>query len=142
MKAMARKIYLHDMKQFDLNLLIALDALLMDESVTLAAESMGLSVPAMSHALFRIRKLMGDPILVRAGRGLVATPRALEIRARVHALAQEARALVTGTATSPGQVKRTFRRRFPESIGFQSHGSLDCRGTEAGATVMDCNLSE
>ena len=104
------------MKQFDLNLLIALDALLIDESVTLAAERMGLSVPAMSHALLRIRKLMGDPILVRAGRGLVATPRALEIRARVHALAQEAQSLVTGTATSLGQVKRTFIIRTEEAL--------------------------
>lgn len=116
MKTIVRKIYLHDMKQFDLNLLIALDALLMDESVTLAAERMELSVPAMSHALLRIRKLMGDPILVRAGRGLVATPRALEIRARVHALAQEAHSLVTGTATSLGQVKRTFIIRTEEAL--------------------------
>jgi DNA-binding transcriptional LysR family regulator len=79
------------MQQFDANLLFALDALLETGSVTGAAERAGVSVPAMSRTLLRIRKLMGDPIMVQAGRGLVATPKALEIRARLHALVQEAR---------------------------------------------------
>jgi len=62
------------MKSFDLNLLHALDALLETRSVTLAAQKMHLSTPAMSHTLARIRDLLGDPVLVRAGRKLVPTP--------------------------------------------------------------------
>jgi len=66
-------------KTYDLNLLTALDALLATGSVTAAAERMHLSTPAMSHTLARIREAFGDPILVRAGRKLVPTPRALAL---------------------------------------------------------------
>ena len=63
----------------DLNLLVALRALLRERSVTRAAEIVGLSQPAMSHALKRLRDEFGDPLLVRAGRGMVLTPRGEEI---------------------------------------------------------------
>ncbi|MBJ22693.1 MAG: LysR family transcriptional regulator [Deltaproteobacteria bacterium] len=63
----------------DLNLLVALDALLREQSVTRAATEVGLSQPAMSRALARLRDLFDDPILVRAGHSMVPTPRALEI---------------------------------------------------------------
>lgn len=104
------------MKQFDANLLLTLDALLQDESVTMAAERMEISVPAMSHALLRLRKLMNDPLLVRAGRGLVPTPKALDIRARVHTLAQEARALVYGNPVPLQDIKRTFTITTEEAL--------------------------
>jgi DNA-binding transcriptional LysR family regulator len=61
----------------DLNLLVALDALLRERSVTRAASQVGLSQPAMSRALARLRDLFDDPILVRAGHAMVPTPRAL-----------------------------------------------------------------
>ncbi len=60
----------------DLNLLIALDALIEEGSVVGAARRMNLSAPAMSRTLGRIREAIGDPVLVRAGRGLAPTPRA------------------------------------------------------------------
>jgi DNA-binding transcriptional LysR family regulator len=103
------------MQQFDANLLFALDALLENGSVTGAAERMGVSVPAMSRTLVRIRKLIGDPIMVQAGRGLVATPKALEMRARVHALVQEARDLTNLPAASLADAERTFTVRAEES---------------------------
>src|SRR5256885_1841985 len=78
---------------YDLNLLIALDALLSTGSVTQAAGRMHLSTPAMSHTLARIREAFGDPILVRAGRSLVPTPRALALAEPVRALLAQARAL-------------------------------------------------
>jgi DNA-binding transcriptional LysR family regulator len=78
----------------DLNLLIALDALLEEESVLRAAKRMHLSAPAMSRTLSRIREALGDPILVRAGRGLVPTPRAAALRPRVHSLVAEAQGLL------------------------------------------------
>jgi DNA-binding transcriptional LysR family regulator len=75
-----------------LGLLISLDALLQEGSVTQAARRVGLSTAAMSHALARIRERLGDPVLVRAGRGMVLTPRAEALRPRVHSVVAEARA--------------------------------------------------
>lgn len=115
LNAVGDKVHLHRMQQFDANLLFALDALLETGSVTGAAERMGVSVPAMSRTLVRIRKLMGDPIMVQAGRGLVATPRALEMRARVHALVQEARDLTNLSAAALADAERTFTIRAEES---------------------------
>jgi DNA-binding transcriptional LysR family regulator len=65
-----------DISRVDLNLLVVLDALLERGSVTSAAASLGLTQPTVSHALGRLRRLLGDPLLVRAGRGMVRTPRA------------------------------------------------------------------
>ncbi|MHB0706034.1 LysR family transcriptional regulator [Roseomonas mucosa] len=72
----------------------ALDVLLAEASVTGAARRLGLSPSAMSRTLTRLRTATGDPLLVRAGRGLVPTPRAAELRDRVHELAREARAVL------------------------------------------------
>lgn len=84
-------ISLHTVESLDLNLLATLDALLQEGSVTRAARRVGLSTPAMSHALARARERLGDPILVRSGRGMVLTPRAEALRARVHSVLAEAR---------------------------------------------------
>lgn len=78
---------------------------------------MGLSAPAMSRTLLRARKLMGDPILVRAGRRLVPTPKALELKARIQALADEARSIVhSGPTASLADMRRTFTIRADESF--------------------------
>lgn len=82
------------MPSLDLNLLVALDVLLSEGSVVRAAERMHLSPPAMSRTLARIRHLLGDPILVRAGRGLVPTPRAEALRERLRLLIEDAQSLV------------------------------------------------
>lgn len=74
----------------DLNLLVALNVLLEEGSVAAAARRMHLSAPAMSRTLGRIRKAVGDPIMVRAGRRLVPTPRALELREDVRQLVEQA----------------------------------------------------
>jgi LysR family nod box-dependent transcriptional activator len=74
----------------DLNLLVALDALLAERSVTRSANRVGLSQPGMSNALARLRKLFGDPLLVREGQALVLTPRAESLRQPV----QEALSLI------------------------------------------------
>ena len=73
----------------DLNLLVTLDVLLAEGSVARAARRLRLSPSAMSRALARLRKTTGDPLLVRAGRGLVASPRAIELRERVSQLVQD-----------------------------------------------------
>lgn len=110
------------MKTYDLNLLRALQALHDTGSVTAAAERMHLSVPAMSHTLARLRDAMGDPLFVRAGRRLVPTPRALELREPVARLLAEAQALAAPVAARQAlaDVARTFVVRAPEgtAVGF------------------------
>lgn len=82
------------MESTDLGLLVPLDALLQESSVTGAARRVGLSTPAMSHALARIRERLGDPILVRSGRGMLLTPRALALKPQVHSVVTEARRML------------------------------------------------
>lgn len=97
------------MEPSDLNLLVTLDALLQEGSVTGAARRVGLSTPAMSHALARIREKTGDPILVRSGRTMVLTPHAEALKARVHSIVAEARqALEPQRAFVSHELSRTF----------------------------------
>jgi DNA-binding transcriptional LysR family regulator len=106
----------------DLNLLVTLDVLLAEGSVARAARRLRLSPSAMSRALARLRDTTGDPLLVRAGRGLVPTPRALELRERVSQLVQEAQGVLR-PAEKPKlkRLVRTFtlrtREGFVENIG-------------------------
>jgi DNA-binding transcriptional LysR family regulator len=117
MKRAASKVYLLGMQSIDFNLLHTLDVLLGEQSVTGAAEKLNLSVPAVSRSLLRIRRMLDDPILVRAGRRLVPTSKALEIRARVHAVVAEARTLAgTSGGTSLDSLKRTFTIRTSEAF--------------------------
>ncbi len=97
------------MESSDLSLLVGLDALLQEGSVTGAARRVGLSTPAMSHALARIRVRLGDPILVRSGRGMLLTPRALELKARVHGVVADARQMFEPERPFvPSELARTF----------------------------------
>ena len=82
------------MDNVDMNLLAALDVLLAEGSVTGAARRLGLSSSAMSRTMTRLRSATGDPLLVRAGRRLVPTPRAAELRDRVHELSRDVRAVL------------------------------------------------
>lgn len=101
----------------DLNLLITLDVLLTEGSVARAAQRLRLSPSAMSRALARLRETTGDPLLVRAGRGLVPTPRAIELREQVSRLVQEAQAVLRpAQALDMGQVARTFALRASEEF--------------------------
>ncbi len=101
----------------DFNLLVALDALLAEGSVVKAARRLGLSDSTMSRTLARLRDATGDPLLVRAGRGLVPTPRAIQLRDRVHDLADEVRAaLRPAAAIDIAGLERTFTLRASESF--------------------------
>jgi DNA-binding transcriptional LysR family regulator len=97
----------------DLNLLTALDALLAEGSVAGAAQRLGLSASAMSRTLARLRAATGDPLLVRAGRGMVPTPRATELRERVRDLAQDVRTVLRPAIASLdlAELKRSFTIR-------------------------------
>ena len=105
------------MKTYDLNLLRVLDAVLSAGSVSAAAERLHLSVPATSHALARLRDVVGDPLLVRAGRKLVPTPRALELREPVAQWMAQAQSLVQRDARSNlATLQRAFVVRAPEGM--------------------------
>jgi len=97
----------------DLNLLTALDALLSEGTVAGAARRLGLSASAMSRTLARLRAATGDPLLVRAGRALVPTPRAKELRERVQNLSREAHAVLRPApdALDIRSVEQTFTIR-------------------------------
>lgn len=106
------------MDDVDLNLLVSLDALLAEASVTGAARRLGLSASAMSRTLTRLRAATGDPLLVRAGRGLVRTPRADDLRDHVHALARDASAVLRPLPRSVelAALERTFTIRASEGF--------------------------
>lgn len=106
----------------DLNLLVALDALLMEGNVARAAKRLRLSPSAMSRTLARLRAATGDPLLVRAGRGLVPSPRALELKTAVGEVVGRALTMLSPTEhVVVKDVKRTFTLRtsdgFVENFG-------------------------
>lgn len=117
----------------DLNLLITLDVLLAEGSVARAAQRLRLSPSAMSRALARLRETTGDPLLVRAGRGLVPTPRALELRERVSQLVQDGQAVLRPVAKLDlKQLVRTFTLRTSEGFVENFGSALIARtGEEA-----------
>jgi DNA-binding transcriptional LysR family regulator len=101
----------------DLNLLVTLDVLLSESSVASAARRLRLSPSAMSRALARLREVTGDPLLVRAGRGLVPTPRAMELRTQVGALVDGANAVLRPTEKLDlGKLDRRFTLRTSEGF--------------------------
>ena len=106
----------------DFNLLVALDVLLAEGSVARAAKRLHLSASAMSRTLARLRETTGDPLLVRAGRGLVPTPRALALREQVHQLVLDAETVLRPDQTIDlTKLQRVFTLRtsdgFVETFG-------------------------
>ena len=110
------------MAPLDFNLLITLDVLLSEGSVARAAQRLRLSPSAMSRSLARLRKALGDPLLVRVGRGLVPTPRALELQERVAKIVEAGREVLRPQGTLDlTTLERTFTLRtsdgFVENFG-------------------------
>lgn len=123
----------------DFNLLVTLDVLLAEGSVAGAAKKLRLSPSAMSRALTRLREVTGDPLLVRAGRGLVPTPRALELRGQVGMIVDGARAILRPAEKLD---LKTLERRFVlrTSEGFvETFGPrliAQIRGEAPGVTLQ------
>jgi DNA-binding transcriptional LysR family regulator len=98
-----------NLAQLDLNLLVALDALLRERNVTRAGESIGLSQPAMSSALGRLRRLLDDELLVRTGREYHLTALAQEIEAPLQDALRQIETLIENRPSfDPSRDKRTF----------------------------------
>ncbi len=103
-----------NLNSLDLNLLIALDALLREASVSRAAMRLRLSQPATSHALQRLRDLIGDPLLVRSGARMELTPRAQALRAPLAQALDQVRALFVPDAFDAISSDRHFRLMMPD----------------------------
>src|SRR6188508_1195219 len=127
----------------DLNLLVTLDVLLAEGSVARAAQRLRLSPSAMSRALARLRETTGDPLLVRAGRGLVPTPRALELREQVGQIVQDARAVLRpAEQLDPTRLVRTFTLRTSEGFAETFGPRLIARVGQEAPGVRLCFLSK
>jgi len=122
----------------DLNLLVALDALLGEAHVGRAALRVGLSQPAMSHALARLREVLGDPLLVRVGVRMEPTPRAQALRAPLAAALDQVRGLFTTEAFDPATTARRFQMMMPDLLVDLILAPLAARvGVEAPGVRID-----
>lgn len=120
-------------------MLVTLDAVLSEGSVARAARRLRLSPSAMSRSLARLRKTTGDPLLVRAGRGLVPTPRALELREKVSQLVQDVEAVLRPAETPDlKKLVRTFTLRTSEGFVENFGPSLIARVGEEAPGVRLC----
>src|SRR5256714_3964912 len=109
-------IYIHRMNlnSFDLTLLVALDALLLEANVSRAAMRIGLSQPAASHALQRLREVLGDPLLVRVGSRMELTPRAQALRGPLAQALEQVRGIFIPDDFDAGSSERHFRLMMPD----------------------------
>jgi DNA-binding transcriptional LysR family regulator len=98
-----------NLNSLDLNLLVALDALLLEANVSRAAMRIGLSQPAASHALQRLREVLGDPLLVRVGARMELTPRAQGLRGPLAQALDQVRGLFTPDDFNAVSSERRFR---------------------------------
>ncbi|MBS9371959.1 LysR family transcriptional regulator [Rhodococcus sp. B50] len=108
----------------NLNLLVPLLAVLEERSVTRAAARVGMTQPAMSHALGRMRRLLGDELVVRQGSGLVLTPRAVELIAPLRAVLRQTARVVNFPGFDPARDKRTITLAMTTSTAFVAGAEL------------------
>jgi len=107
-------IQLMNLSALDLNLLVALDALLLEANVSRAAMRIGLSQPATSHALQRLRDMLGDPLLVRVGARMELTPRAQGLRGPLAQALDQVRGLFMSDDFDAASSERHFRLMMPD----------------------------
>jgi DNA-binding transcriptional LysR family regulator len=127
-----------DGSRIDLNLLVVLDAVLQTGSVTRAATELGLTQPTISHALSRLRAALGDPLLVRAGRTMVKTPRAERLAPAVRSvLAEIDRVLTRGSGFDPATSDRAFSIACPDLLAAVLPAILGRLAREAPRTRIE-----
>lgn len=125
-----------NLRSFDLNLLLAFDALLQERSVTRAAARLRIRQPAMSHALSSLRVLLDDALFVRTGQAMQPTARALELAAPVRALLEGAQGfLLTRVPFAPDREERTFRIGVSSELEVLLMPALLARLREAAPAV-------
>ncbi len=103
-------IFYMNIRSIDLNLLIYLDVLLKEKNVTRAAQQLGITQPALSNGLRRLREIFQDPLLIRTTDGMSPTERALVLQPKVRDLIEEVRTLIEPTQEfDPAQSRQVFR---------------------------------
>src|SRR5436305_5225869 len=115
-QSIVNMIYIHimNLNSLDLNLLVALDALLLEANVSRAAMRIGLSQQAASHALQRLREVLGDPLLVRVGARMELTPRAQALRGPLAQVLDQVRGLLIPDQFDAASSERRFRLMMPD----------------------------
>lgn len=108
---------MHSLSAIDLNLVVALHALLEESSVTGAARRAGVSQPAMSHSLARLRKHFGDPLLIRSGRRMVPTARAVSLLAEVRRSVAGLERLWAQSEVDPASLRTDVRLITDDHVG-------------------------
>src|SRR5947208_6523882 len=131
-------VYIRSMNlnSLDLNLLIALDALLREANVSRAAMRIGLSQPATSHALQRLRDLIGDPLLVRTGARMELTPRAQALRGPLAQALDQVRSLFISDDFDAARSERQFRLMMPDLAVELLMPPLMAKITKAAPNVL------
>lgn len=109
----------NELRAVDLNLLVPLRALLAERHITRAARHVGMSQPAMSRALSRLREMFGDPLLVSAQAGLQLTPRAQQVQSQLEALLGGVGQLLQGTDFDPAYATGTVRIAAPDFMVYK-----------------------
>src|SRR5258706_9146042 len=133
-----------DLRRFDLNLLVVLDVLMADSSVTRAAERLGRTQSAISHALARLREQLGDPLLVKGGRRMQPTPFALAFIEQARPILRSLqRILAERRAFDPKTAARTFRIAAPDfATGLVTALLARLRAEAPGVSVEWTGLRE
>ncbi|GAA1018823.1 MULTISPECIES: LysR family transcriptional regulator [Amycolatopsis] len=128
----------------DANLAVALDALLTEQSVTKAAARLHTSPAAMSRTLARLRRILQDPLLVRAGQAMVPTPRAQSLREEAAAVVHSLGALLSpGTVVDPATLRSTFTIQAADLVGAAlAVGLLQLTGEEAPGVSLRVRAEE
>ena len=124
---------------FDLNLLPVFEALLEERSVSRAAARVGLSQPALSNAIGRMRKAIGDPLFIRTATGMRPTPRAEQLAGPVRAALAHTRSALSGEPVfNPATTARTFRLAMNDYSEWRLEAAIVERtcGESSGASVQ------
>lgn len=122
-------LYIHRMnlRSLDLNLLVVFDALMRERHVTRAADAIGLSQPAFSNALTRLRERLGDELFIRTPNGMNPTPWALELSGPVSTALQDIKNALDGVSFDPATSKRRFSIATPDYATITLFPKLLCR---------------
>ncbi|MBX2802489.1 MAG: LysR family transcriptional regulator [Myxococcales bacterium] len=146
---------MHSLGGIDLNLMVALHALLEETNVTAAARRAGVSQPAMSRSLARLRLHFGDPLLIRAGRRMVPTARAVALVDEVRQAVQSLERLWANNNIEPSQLRADIRLVTDDHVGTTLLPSavahlarvapgvgLDVLARDAGSSIPHCRLTD
>jgi DNA-binding transcriptional LysR family regulator len=142
-------IHRMNLASIDLNLLVALDALISEAHVGRAARKIGLSQPAASHALKRLRDLLSDPLLVRVGSRMELTPRAIALRESLAETLQRVQTFLVADSFDPARSSRRFAIMMQDHVAHlivsragQSRAFRRARRAPGCAAVAESRLRE